>query len=221
MASKLIRGHDLAERCLPWAAPEVAGTPVRGHPGEMDLHDVRSARQRAVVEGFEQGRATGLAAGARELTARAEVLEKTLDALARPLEHLDHRFHDEILALVKAVARQLVRRELRLDPTHIVGVIREGLAALPMSVSDAVVRLHPEDATVVHECLPPSSDQRSWKIEVDPLMDRGGCLIVTPTSQIDGRLETRLGRVIATMFEDERQEETQEYEHSSDRDSGE
>ena len=37
-------------------------------------------------------------------------------------------------------------------------------------------------------------------------MDRGGCVIVTPQSQVDGRLETRLGRTIATMFEDERKD---------------
>ncbi len=138
--------------------------------------------------------------------ARAEALERALDALSRPFEGLDQRFHEEILELVKAVARQLVRREMRLDPTHIVGVVREGLAALPMAAADIVVRMHPDDAQVMRECLASEAGERNWRIEPDPLMERGGCVIATPDSQVDSRLETRLGRVIATMFEDERKD---------------
>src|SRR5690606_36633149 len=96
-------------------------------------------------------------AGRAELAARSAVLGRVLDALARPLEDLDHRVEAELLALVKVLTRQLVRREMNLDPTHIVGVLREGLAALPVSAGDVVVRLYPEDATTVRECLRPAS----------------------------------------------------------------
>jgi flagellar biosynthesis/type III secretory pathway protein FliH len=56
----------------------------------------------------------------------------------------------------------------------------------------------------MRECLTPDAGERSWRIEADPLMDRGGCVVLTPQSQVDGRLETRLSRTIATMFDDER-----------------
>jgi flagellar assembly protein FliH len=127
-----------------------------------------------------------------------------LKALARPLEELDVCVEEEIVALVKAVSGQLVRRELKLDPSHIVGVIREGLTALPLSSGKPVIRLHPEDADVVQQCLATSEADRAWRIEADPVMERGGCVIVTTDSQVDCRLETRLGRVLATMFEGER-----------------
>jgi flagellar assembly protein FliH len=190
---------------VPWQAPEVSGPSVRGRAGDAD--DIRGVRQRAHQEGFEQGRAAGMEAGRRELAARAHALERVLDTLARPLEELDHRFHDEIVALVRAVCRQLVRREMRLDATHIVGVVRESLGALPMAAHDIAVRLHPDDAAVVRECLPADAGNRSWRIEPDAALERGGCIITTPESQIDGRLDTRLGRVIATMFEDERKDD--------------
>jgi flagellar assembly protein FliH len=203
--TRLIRSDAIASGCVPWQAPEVSGPTVRGRAGDAD--DIRGVRQRAYQEGLEQGRAAGIEAGRRELAARAQALERVLDALARPFEELDHRFHDEIVALVRAVCRQLIRREMRLDPTHVAGVVRESLAALPMSARDIVVRLHPDDAAVVRECLPADSGNRGWRIEPDPALDRGGCLIATSESQIDGRLETRLGRVIATMFEDERKDD--------------
>ena len=210
MVSKLIRSADLTEQCLPWRAPEVSGVPMRSSGG-MDLQDLRLARQRAASEGFEEGRREGLAAAVKESAVRVAALERVLDSLTRPMASLDQRFYEEVLELVKAVARQLVRREMKLDPTHIVGVIREGLAALPMAATDIIVKLHPDDAATVRECLATGGTadpgERSWRVEVDPVMDRGGCLILTPNSQVDGRLETRLGRAIATMFEDERGEQ--------------
>ncbi len=201
MTSKLLRGREIAERCQPWQAPEVAD-PFRG--GGTGPEDLRATRQRAWQEGFAEGRAAGLEAARKDATTRAAALEKVLDALSRPLEELDHRFYDEVLELVRAVARQLLRRELRADPAHLLGVVRDGLSALPMAATDVTVRMHPEDAGAVLECLPQAGDERSWRIETDPLMERGGCIIVTAQSQIDGRLQTRLDRTIATMFDDER-----------------
>lgn len=208
MSSRLIRGSDLAEDLRAWQAPEVAGPTSRGRASS--LGDTQSARQKAVQDGFEEGRRAGLEAARQDLAARVQALERALDVLSRPFEELEQRFNEEILELVKAVSRQLVRREMRLDPTHIVGVVREGLAALPMSAADIVVRMHPDDAQVMRECVTGDAGapgERAWRIEADPLMERGGCIIVTPTSQVDSRLETRLGRVIATMFEDERKDD--------------
>lgn len=202
--TRLIRGHELAGQPTPWQAPEVAGPGPRGRAGGID--DARAERERARREGFEEGRRAGLESARAEAAAHARALEQALDALARPFEGLEQRFHEEVVELVRAVARQLLRRELRLDPGHVVGVVREGLAALPMAATDVVVRLHPDDAAALRESLAPAEGERSWRIEPDPLMERGDCVVLTPQSQVDGRLETRLGRTIATLFEEERRD---------------
>lgn len=200
MSSRLIRGHEGGDDFQAWRAPEVNGPTLRG--GHHS--DGSSTRAQSQRDGFEEGRRAGLEAARKEVAAQANALERALDALSRPFDALDQRFHEEILELVKAVARQLVRREMRIDPSHIVGVVRDGLAALPLAASDITVCVHPDDAAVLRECLPQDAAERSWHIEPDPLLDRGGCVILTPQSQVDGRLETRLARVIAAMFEDAR-----------------
>jgi flagellar assembly protein FliH len=200
MSSRLIRGHEAARHCR-WQAPEVQ-QPLRA--GASRAEEERQARAQAVRAGFEEGRRAGLEAARQEIASRVSALERTLDALSRPFEMLEPRFHEEVVALVKSVARALVRRELQLDPTHVAGVVRECLAALPMAATDVVVRLHPEDAAVLRDCLASDDGDRAWRIEADPLLERGGCLVLTPESQVDGRLETRLGRVITALFEDER-----------------
>jgi flagellar assembly protein FliH len=218
MTSRLIRGHEITERCEPWQAPEVSGPTLRGRAADGD--DLRSTRQKAWQEGFDQGRAAGLDSARKDTTERSRALEQALDSLARPFEELDQRFHAEVMELVRVVAQQVLRREMRLDPTHLVGVVREGLSALPMSASGVIVRMHPADAAVMRDCLAAPSGERSWRIEDDPLMERGGCIIVTSQSQIDGRLDTRLSRTIATMFEDERRDSAPHDRESSDTQPG-
>ncbi|MFO1356592.1 MAG: FliH/SctL family protein [Gammaproteobacteria bacterium] len=217
MSSRLIRSHELAEACQPWLAPEVASP---DHPGGHDTVDSAATRQQAWREGFEDGRRAGLEAAQGEVAARSQALETALDALARPFEGLEHRFHEEIVELVRAVARQLVRREMRLDPSHVAGVVREALAALPMSATDITVRVHPQDAAVLEECLAPAQGPRAWRIESDPLMERGSCLVTTTSSQVDGRLETRLARTIATLFDDPRNEGATDAGTTPDADAG-
>lgn len=203
-SSRLIRGAEAAARYVAWQAPEVGqpggpGTFRRGGEGDPAV-----AEKRAWQQGFDQGRAVGIEAGTRELADRVEAIGRVLDALARPLEDLDHRVEEEILGLVQSIVRHLVRREIHLDPTHVVGVIREALSALPVSADDVVVRLHPEDAEVVRACLTPADQDRAWHIDTDPLLERGGCLVSSARSNVDARLDARLSRIVAGLLDDER-----------------
>ena len=83
-----------------------------------------------------------------------------------------------------------------------------------MAASDIIVRMHPEDARVMRECLAEEPGERNWRIEPDPLLERGGCVLATPNSQVDLRLDTRLGRAIATMFDDQRQSDSKDDGHA-------
>jgi len=211
-SSRLIRSGDSAGPVVAWRAPEV---PNPGGPGSFRRsgdNDLTVIQQRAWQQGFEQGQLAGVEAGTREFAIRIEAVEKILDALARPLEDLDHRVEAELLALVQAVVRQLVRREMRQDPSHLIGLIREGLSALPLAAGDVVVRLHPADADAIRGRLVDTEDDRAWRLEADPLLERGGCLIASPRSNIDARLEARLARVIAQLLEDDRDESDQQTE---------
>ncbi len=204
-SSKLIRADALNSDYVTWSAPDVVEDIVAARrDGEGEQVDLDEVHRQAWDKGFGEGRAAGLAAGQQELTETTAALECVLGALTRPLEELDVCVEEEIIALVKVVSGQLVRRELQLDPTHIVGVIREGLSALPSSSEELVIRMHPQDADAIRQCLATDETNRPWRIEADPIIQRGGCMIVTADSQVDCSLETRLGRVLATMFEGER-----------------
>jgi flagellar assembly protein FliH len=200
-SSKLIPRDTVSSELVTWEVPAVEDEADTAVDVQVELDNLR---QQAREAGFAEGHAQGRAAADQQIEAQAKALAQTLAALARPLEELEHRVEDELLALVQAVARQLVRRELRTDPGEVVGVIRAGLNALPVAAGNVVVRLHPEDARLVRDLLKPDADETPWRIQADPVLERGSCQIVTASSQVDGRLETRLGRVIAGLLDDER-----------------
>jgi flagellar assembly protein FliH len=159
----------------------------------------------AYQEAFDQGLAEGNAAGRAEVRAQVERLSAMFCDLAKPFEVLDAEVERELLALAMALARQIVRRELKTDPTQIIGIIRDAIAALPSAAREVRVHLHPEDAAVVRQHLAPTESERAWTIVEDPVMARGGCQINTATSRIDARLETRLGAILSELMGSERQ----------------
>jgi flagellar assembly protein FliH len=185
-----------------WTAPNV-GNPIPGQKmatvgGLVDL------QAEAHKEAFEQGLAEGREAGRAEVRAQVERLAGMFYDLAKPFEALDTEVERELLTLAMALAQQIVRRELKTDPTQIIGIIREAIAALPVAAREVRVHLHPEDAAVVRQHLAPTESERAWTMVEDPVMARGGCQITTATSRIDARLETRVGAILSELLGTER-----------------
>jgi len=164
-------------------------------------------------EAFEQAQAAGYAAGLAQFEARnadlalhVQRLDSILNTLSRPLAELDAQVERQLTTLALTVARHLVRRELRIDPTQVVAIIRETVALLPAAARNVRVHLHPEDAALVRERLAQPQEERAWLIVEDPIAGRGGCRVTTDSALIDARLETRLGQAIAQVLGNERAE---------------
>ena len=185
-----------------WTVPDMESpAPQHKMPTVGGLADLQAEAHK---EAFEQGLTEGRQAGRAEVRAQVDRLAGMFYDLAKPFDALDTEVERELLSLAMALARQIVRRELKTDPTQIIGIIREAIAALPVATRDVRVHLHPEDAAVVKQHLAPTENERAWTIVEDPVMARGGCQITTTTSRIDARLETRLGSILSELLGTER-----------------
>jgi flagellar assembly protein FliH len=191
----------------PWTLPQVSGPTF----GRGRAEDIKMLERDAFEQGFNSGREAGLIAvqaeHQRELDAlreRVTRLDAVLEALAEPVKGLEDSFHRELATLSGAIARQLVRRELRHQPDQIIAVIRETLGLLPGAARDVRIQLHPEDAALVRERLVEPGARRAWTIVEDPVITRGGCRVTAGNSSIDAQLETRIGAAIAAALGDER-----------------
>jgi flagellar assembly protein FliH len=191
--------------------PSINGMAVQARRAGKTVQELEDVEKRAYEEAYAKGRAEGLASAEREmrpqmqqLQARIERLDSIIGTLARPLHDMDAVVEDQLVQLALTVAKHLVRRELRIDPSQVIAIIRETVALLPASARDVRVHLHPEDAAVVREKLAAPAGERVWTIVEDPVMGRGGCRVTTDTAQIDARLETRIGTVVSALLGEER-----------------
>ena len=178
-------------------------------PGLMTAEQIERIQSQAFKEayetGFAKGRAEGMAAGQEEITRNAQLLDELLQSLSRPFAEMDEDVTQQIVDLSVAIARQLVRRELKQDATQIVGVVQEAVALLPVAARGVKVCLHPDDARVMRDTLPAVDGERSWTLVDDPGLARGDCCILTETSRIDASLEKRLNAIASQLLGGERE----------------
>ncbi|HEX4052025.1 MAG TPA: FliH/SctL family protein [Steroidobacteraceae bacterium] len=191
-----------------WQLPALGGQVL---PGRRRAENLTAIEREAWDQGHAQGREAGLVAAQQEARAAAEQAERRvqqlqsiLELMARPLADLDQQVQRQLALLAGAIARQIIRRELKTQPDEIVAVVRETVGLLPIVARQVRVHLHPEDAELVRSRLASASGECAWSIVEDPMLARGGCRVTSETSSIDAQLEQRLGAAIATMLGDER-----------------
>ncbi len=177
----------------------------------VTTEQLREEQRRLLAAAEAQGRAAGLAAAQKEIDARLKTIEENgrgvlaaLNALARPLAQVDDLVHEQIAMLALELARGLLRRELRTNPSQVIGMVRETVAMLPASTRGVRVALHPEDAALLREKLVVSGPEPAWSIVDDPALARGDCRVYTDYAHIDARIATRLNEALAAMLGDDR-----------------
>ncbi len=201
-----------------WDLPSVEGAalPRAGAKGVNVMH-LSLVEREAWEHGYKDGHVEGVRKGEAELGKRiAEVnvkiaaLEAIIGMLARPLEQLDEQVECELTRLALTVAKHLARRELKIEPAQIIGIIRQTVALLPLASRNIRVHLHPDDAAVVREKLAQPQGEQQWQLAEDPLMARGGCRVTTDNSSIDARFETAVAATLSGLLGDDRAERPQE-----------
>ena len=194
-----------------WAVPEVSGAqeqhsnPHKGPDISAELAaEMAALKQQAYQEGLEQGRQAGLAQAQAAIDAQQQRFVAILDALSRPLDHMEERVEQELLTLSVSIARQIVRREIKTEPAQVVGVVKEALSILPSGVQNIEVHLHPEDARLVSDIMLANVDERKWKVIEDPVMGQGGCRVDTDSSTVDASIDSRIAAIAARLMGGER-----------------
>lgn len=206
--SKVISGENAAD-CQAWQVPDMQrGGKAANRPMTAgQLEDIQNVARR---EGFAQGQQEGRSAGLKEFAEKSRYLEQLMNSLAQPFDQIDEEVEQQLAELAMIVARQLIRRELQMDPGQVVGVVREALAVLPLATREVRLVLNPEDAALVREALALQESHNQIKIVEDPVQSRGGCRVLSEASQIDATVESRLNAVIVNVLGGQRSSDAPE-----------
>lgn len=186
-----------------WEVPAIDGSDGRGF---LTAGRLQELQKDAYDEAYKAGLSAGRKAGEDEIKKHVLRFEQLLHALARPFDELDDAVENQLVELSMTVVKQLFRREMHIEPGHIIGVVRESIQLLPIASRNIIVHLHPEDAKLVRESLSSTDSERAWDIAEDPLINRGGCKVSTDNSRIDAQADARLQAVINQITGDERRQ---------------
>jgi len=202
---KILSSNALWER---WQAPRVADAATgaqRQQPAPIHNQSVMSPlelaeiRQQAREEAWQQGLEEGRKAGLAELEKAANRWRLIMDELTQPMLHSSQQVSDELTLLALAIAKHVIRNEIKTQPNLIIELVSQALKALPSSAKSVQVLLHPEDARLVKQALQTDTES-SWRIEEDRQIAIGGCVVRSDSSHIDERVDSRIERVVASLF---------------------
>ncbi len=168
--------------------------------------EIEAIRAQAKEDGYAAGREEGLASGQQEIVEKSALLASVIQQLEEPSSQCAEKTQQAILKLSFAIARQIVRRELKHDPTQLIAIIREALQLLPVGSSAIVISLHPEDEAFVSSALSINTDseKNNWRIESNPSIERGSCIVDTENSTIDASIDKQIAVLFSKVVGGER-----------------
>ena len=164
--------------------------------GQQDGYD--AGFEAAQAQGYAAGQAEGLQRGLEEGRAQAlaglDQIGKPLDAALKALKKLKNDYkaaqRKEVVDLVGKIARQVIRAELALQPTQLLALVDEALAAMPPARDAIEVLMNPEELKRVSELDPKRA--KKWNLLADPSLEPGEVRVKAGDHEVDAGCQGRL-----------------------------
>lgn len=159
------------------------------------------------TEGYTQGHAQATLEGQRQITEyiatqgqeTARTFGQLFEMASAQLAESEQVLAKGVLELACEVARQVLRHEMSTNPNALQPVVREALSVLAIDSKAALVRLNPLDMEVLAEVLRQEFSNLSLTLLPDSSITRGGCLVESAGTVVDGTVEKRWKRVVASL----------------------
>jgi flagellar assembly protein FliH len=103
------------------------------------------------------------------------------------------------LELSCELARQVLRRELNVNIDVVMPVLSEAIGLLGAEHKAAVVKLNPQDLVSLGEQIHTDFAGIALSLRADPEVLPGGCLVESAGMVVDGTVQKRWQRAVATL----------------------
>jgi flagellar assembly protein FliH len=195
--------REEAQKILAKARAEAEKIIAEGHNKakkiiEESKQACQAAEQNARQEGLEAGRKEGYQAGLAELTQIMETARDTLRQAVEMRNRLEKSAEQDLALLAIKIAERIIGTEVTLNPNVILNMVRANLERVKER-QHVTIRVHQEDLETVRtnkEALVKFAPEiQSMEIQVDPRVERGGCIVETNLGTVDARISTQLEAV--------------------------
>lgn len=167
----------------------------------------RQGHERGLKQGLEEGSKQGSEKGYQEGLQKADVeLRKTLKTLNGMMTQLSHAINEQdyqlekaLLDLSREIARNVVQRELLIDSSHIMKIVKQALVILPPSRDNVRILINPADQLLVQQAAEEGGE--NWRVVANQHIARGGCRVETDQSAVDFTTSERFSQVIEQIVQ--------------------
>ena len=168
---------------------------------------VDAIHQSGFTEGFAQGHAQATMEAQRQMAdyirhegqQAANHFAQLFGSAQQQISDAEQAIALGVLKLACEIARQVVRRELSVNPNAVLPIIRDSLAVLLSDGKTAVIRMHPLDLDILADDVRQEFSSLSLNLVTDATLTRGGCLAEAAGTVIDGTVEMRWHRSVASL----------------------
>jgi len=153
------------------------------------------------AEGYARGLAEGKAAAEAALAEQARRLAGFIQQLSAPIPTLENSVEQAVAGLALEVARAVIGDEVGRSREHLVRLIREALARIPIGTGRPRLLLHPSDIELIRS-LAPDMEEAGTAFVPDEAIEPGGCIVVADTAgdeSIDRRWHKRTGEGVSQV----------------------
>jgi flagellar assembly protein FliH len=162
------------------------------------------ASAQELEQAYARGRQDGLQEAEGKLDSTTQTLAAALEEVSRLRESLARNSRQDMLRLVMAIAEQVIRRELKVDPKVVLTVLDEALKA-SVQADQYRIRVNPADLERVTAQKPlflaSMSGLKNLNIEGDDSISAGGCRIESDLGEVDATIESQLDSIQQVLNE--------------------
>ncbi len=190
----LKREAELARKAAEEAAQQAARRVV-----EERQEQLRQARDGGYQDGYRDGLAALEAFKQSHATQTSAQVSAVIQQMQARLDLVEQDLAQRVAGIALEVARQVVRSELAQNPQHVVAVTHEALSVLLVSARHIVVRLNPNDLSLVTQGCVDALAARGARLMADSEIEAGGCVVESDIGTVDAQVSSRWQQAAAAL----------------------
>ncbi len=159
-------------------------------------------------EGLAKGMQEGLQRAQKDVDAKVAAMDELMTHLTHAMNEQDYMLEQALLNVVTAISRTVVGRELEIDSSHILSVVRKALGALPPSRDNVKIFVNTADVSLLKEAQERAGE--NWRVLPDDTVSKGGCRVETDQSLVEYTAERRFEAMIEQFLDKQLQGEPEQ-----------
>ena len=160
-------------------------------------HEADNIREKAYKSGYEDGQEKAFKEMQERIDSIHNVFKEGIEDIASLKQRILSQSENDIVRLATEIAKRLACRELQQHPDTIVAIVKEAIKTVG-GEDKVVIEVHPDDHAILTQYMDELRENPEGpviRMEANPEVKPGGCIVVAETGLTDMSLEARMDSI--------------------------